>query len=356
LDDAGQTNRFENDPYILTAKPKSVICIPISRQRDFEGAIYMENNLTVGAFNVGRLEVMNLLAAQASISIENARLYTHLESKVQERTRELAGTLEDLKRTQTQLVHSEKMAGLGTLVAGVAHEINNPTNFVNLGAASLEEDLKEFKSLLFGMLGDDNDPEITRHFEEKFHRFDAALGNINEGTVRICTIVRDLRTFSRLDEAEKKTVLLAENLDSTLRLVKAQYQDRVEFVTDFAVNPEIECLPAQLNQVFMNVIVNACQAVVAKSQSLAGERGLVHLSTGVAGHEALVRIRDTGIGMTAEVRQKIFEPFFTTKEVGEGTGMGMSISYQIMEKHRGRFQIESTPGEGTTITLFLPFK
>jgi len=356
LDDAGQTNRFENDPYILTAKPKSVICIPISRQRDFEGAIYMENNLTVGAFNVGRLEVMNLLAAQASISIENARLYTHLESKVQERTRELAGTLEDLKRTQTQLVHSEKMAGLGTLVAGVAHEINNPTNFVNLGAASLEEDLKEFKSLLFGMLGDDNDPEITRHFEEKFHRFDAALGNINEGTVRICTIVRDLRTFSRLDEAEKKTVLLAENLDSTLRLVKAQYQDRVEFVTDFAVNPEIECLPAQLNQVFMNVIVNACQAVVAKSQSLAGERGLVHLSTGVAGHEALVRIRDTGIGMTAEVRQKIFEPFFTTKEVGEGTGMGMSISYQIMEKHRGRFQIESTPGEGTTITLFLPLK
>ncbi|MCG3773512.1 MAG: Serine/threonine-protein kinase PrkC [Nitrospira sp.] len=364
LDDASESHRFASDPYILRVRPKSVICIPITRQRDFEGAIYMENNLTVGAFTEARLEVMNMLAAQASISIENAQLYNNLEAKVTERTRELAGTLEDLKRTQTQLVHSEKMAGLGTLVAGVAHEINNPTNFVNLGATSLEEDLREFKGLLFGMLGDDNDPEITRHFEEKFQRFNAALGNINEGTVRISTIVRDLRTFSRLDEAEKKTVPLVENLESTLRLVRSQYQDAVNFITDFKANPEIECLPSQLNQVFMNVIVNACQAIVQGQtiDSATGPHGeerklgTVTVSTRLQGGEVAIAIADTGSGMTEEVKQKIFEPFFTTKEVGEGTGMGMSICYQIVERHHGRFEIQSELGCGSTVTVLLPIK
>jgi predicted ATPase/signal transduction histidine kinase len=351
LDDATRANRFENDPYIRQTRPKSVICMPIIRQREFEGAIYLENNLTVGAFTEERLEVMTMLAAQASISIENAQLYTSLESKVRERTRELAATLEDLKHAQAQLVQSEKMAGLGTLVAGVAHEINNPTNFVNLGAASLEEDLQEFKSLLFGMLGDDNDPEIVRHFEEKFQRLHSALGNINEGTLRIKTIVRDLRTFSRLDEAEKKTVPLVENLESTIRLVRSQYQEGVEFFTEFADNPEIDCLPAQLNQVFMNVIVNACQAVLAKK--LGDQRGRVTVATRMRGSEIAIHITDEGVGMSEEVKQRIFEPFFTTKPVGEGTGMGMSICYQIIEKHQGRFEIQSTPGKGTTVSILL---
>ena len=357
LDDASHSHRFENDPYIQRTTPKSVICMPISRQRDFEGVIYMENNLTVGVFNESRLEVMNLLAAQASISIENAQLYTNLEAKVHERTRELAATLDDLKRTQSQLVHSEKMAGLGTLVAGVAHEINNPTNFVSLGAASLEEDLSEFKSLLFGMLGDDNDPEITQHFEERFNRLNHALANINEGAVRISTIVKDLRTFSRLDEAERKAVPLVENIESTIRLVRSQYQEGVDFITQFTDNPLIECLPAQLNQVFMNIVVNACQAVMMKTQPKAGDtskQGTVTISTKITGDHVAISITDDGIGMTEEVKQRIFEPFFTTKEVGDGTGMGMSIVYQIIEKHRGKIEIESQPGTGTTITVLLP--
>jgi predicted ATPase/signal transduction histidine kinase len=356
LDDASRPNPFEADPYIRKVGPKSVLCMPIVRKHDFEGAIYLENNLTAGAFKEERLEVMNLLAAQASISIENAQLYNSLEAKVDERTRELAGTLTDLRRTQSQLVHSEKMAGLGTLVAGVAHEINNPTNFVNLGAASMEEDLADFKALLFGMLGDDNDPEVTGEFEARFRRLQSALGNIHEGALRISTIVHDLRTFSRLDEAERKTVPLVENIESTLRLVRSQYQDGVAFVTDFRDDPEIKCLPAQLNQVFMNVIVNACQAVLATARSSAAgtKQGLVEISTRVEGSEAIIRVRDHGIGMSEEVRRKIFEPFFTTKEVGEGTGMGMSISYQIVERHGGRFEIDSAEGEGSTVAIHLP--
>ena len=357
LDDASQAHRFHNDPYILRTQPKSVICMPVARHRDFDGVVYLENHLTVGAFTEERLEVMSLLIAQASISIENAQLYTGLEAKVRERTRELAATLDDLKRTQSQLVHSEKMAGLGTLVAGVAHEINNPTNFVSLGAASLREDLEEFKALLFGMLGDENDPEITAHFEGHFQRLQSSLGNINEGAVRISTIVRDLRTFSRLDEAERKTVPLVENLESTIRLVRSQYQEGVDFITDYIDNPEIECLPAQLNQVFMNVIVNACQAVITRNRQDSRPRGSVTIRTRLHGlREVAIAITDDGTGMSEAVRQRLFEPFFTTKVVGEGTGMGMSISYQIVEKHRGRFEIESAEGKGTTVTLILPVR
>ncbi len=368
LDNASESNRFLKDDYIIREKPKSVICLPIHRQPDFEGAIYMENNLTVGAFTEARLEVMKMLAAQAAISIENAQLYDNLETKVRERTHELAETLDNLKLTQSHLVQSEKMAGLGTLVSGVAHEINNPTNFVNLGAASLEEDLNEFKALLFEMIGDDNDPEIVVEFKKKFHRFFLALQNINEGTLRIRTIVGDLRTFSRLDEAEQKTVPLVENLESTLRLVRSQYHDNIEFKCEFNANPEIECLPAQLNQVFMNLMVNACQAILAKDSSKKSAElptregaiiyGTVLLRTELVtnSNEVMVLFKDDGVGMSEEVKNRIFEPFYTTKEVGEGTGMGMSISYQIIEKHGGRFEIESTEGKGSAIQVFLPLE
>lgn len=361
LDDALEDERFAKDPYVKAKGLRSVICMPVFRQREFEGVIYIENNLAPGAFTEDRLEVMRLLAAQASISIENAQLYDSLESKVAARTQALADTLEDLKSAQSKLVQSEKMAGLGTLVAGVAHEINNPVNFVNMGASTLNEDLEEFHDLLFGLLGEDNDPEISEEFQQQFDRFFLALGNIREGTVRIGTIVRDLRTFSRLDEAELKTVPVVENLESTLRLVRAQYHDRVEFVCHWDFNPEIDCLPAQLNQVFMNLMMNACQAIERKARDRGSKAdpdngclGRLTMTTRQAGDELAIDFADTGTGMSEAVMHRVFEPFFTTKEVGEGTGMGMSISYQIVEKHEGRFEIDSQEGVGTMITLFLP--
>lgn len=369
LDQAMQSEQFATDPYIVANQPQSIICMPILRHGEFEGAIYMENNLATGAFTEDRIAVMSMLSAQASISIENAQLYDSLETKVQERTAALTLTLNDLKTAQSQLVQSEKMAGLGTLVAGVAHEINNPTNFVHLGAVSLDEELKEFKQLLFELIGDDNDPDVVAHFQNQFERFFLALDNINEGTTRIRTIVQDLRTFSRLDEAEKKTVHLVENLESTLRLLRAQYAKEIDFITRFDANPEIECLPAQLNQVFMNLLMNACQAIRQKHLDIHGDSdfaadattgdgerilGCVTISTSLREKEVAISFQDTGAGMSKEVQEKIFEPFFTTKEIGEGTGMGMSISYQIIEKHHGRFEIDSVEGEGTTVTILLP--
>ena len=319
----------------------------------------MENNIANGAFTEDRVEVIKLLSEQASISIENAQLYDNLENKVQERTHELMRALDDLKVTQSQLVQSEKMAGLGSLVAGVAHEINNPTNFVSIGASSLDEDLKEFKDLLFELLGEDNDAEVVELFNEKFDRFFFALENIKEGTSRIKTIVLDLRTFSRLDESDKKTVPLVENLESTLRLIDSQYRDSVEFICDFKDNPEIDCFPAQLNQVFMNIMINACHAIIMQPTqetelNTQKSKGTLTISTEIIKNEIRIQFIDTGIGMSEAVQQKIFEPFFTTKEVGEGTGMGMSISYQIIEKHNGRIEIESQEGQGTTISVILP--
>ncbi|MDH5561246.1 MAG: ATP-binding protein [Deltaproteobacteria bacterium] len=285
-----------------------------------------------------------------------------LEIMIQERTKALQdsfGKLEaqhiQLKETQSQLVQSEKMAGLGTLVAGVAHEINNPVNFVNVSSKTLVTDLKEFKELIFD-LADDADDDFVKLFNEKFDHFDSCLKDITEGISRIKTIVLDLRTFSRLDESEQKKVLISDSLLTTLRLVKAQYNKEVNFICDFKVEKEIECWPAQLNQVFMNIMSNACQAIIFKQeQKNELTPGDLTISTFVKDDKLGIAFKDTGCGMNDIVINKIFEPFFTTKTVGEGTGLGMSISYGIIEKHNGNIQVSSIPDQGTTITLLLPY-
>ncbi len=261
--------------------------------------------------------------------------------------------LTERKNMETQMVQNEKMAGLGTLVAGVAHEINNPVNFVHMNVHNLKSDLGTHKAFLFDLL--EEEPEIIAHLTEEFGKFNDKVGDIIEGSERIKTIVNDLRTFSRLDEAEKKVVKITEGIDSTLRLVKAKYKKEVEFLCDFQTDLEVECWAAQLNQVFMNIMVNACQAILDQQRMTKDQTpGKLTLQTFLEGRELGIRFMDTGSGMSEETRQKIFEPFYTTKSVGEGTGMGMAISYGIIEKHQGRLEVESTLGEGTTITVFLP--
>lgn len=258
-------------------------------------------------------------------------------------------------KTQAQLVQSEKMAGLGTLVAGVAHEINNPTNFVYGAAYHLDNNLKELKELIFSLAGDDADKEFIEMFEKRFEKMDRNLSNIQEGSERIKTIVNDLRNFSRLDEGEKKEVHISEGILSTLHLIQTQYKKDVVFHCDFREDPEIVCWPAQLNQVFMNIMSNACQAIV-KKQSIeqSDAPGTLSITTYTAPGKLIIQFEDTGCGMEPEIRKKMFDPFFTTKGVGEGTGMGMSISYGIIERHDGKFEVESTPGVGTTLRIVLP--
>ena len=273
-----------------------------------------------------------------------------LKQRVEERTKEL-------KNTQSQLVQSEKMASLGFLVAGVAHEINNPSSFTHTSAYNLEKDIEKLKALLIGLAGDDTDKEILDAFDEKFNVLFNHLASIKEGTSRISKTVSDLRTFSRMEKQEMKPIKLLEGLNITLNLVKTQYKDQVEFVTEFQSDPEVEGIAAELNQVFMNLLINACQAILEK-QKRTGEEimGTLTIQTLEKNEYALIRFEDTGAGMSKEVKQKMFDPFFTTRPVGEGTGLGLFISYGIIQKHKGRFEVVSEEDKGTTVTLYLPLK
>jgi|GEM_PF-1938900 len=291
----------------------------------------------------------------------------NLQDKVQERTQDLRVALEklenqhvQLKDTQSQLVLSEKMASLGTLVAGVAHELNNPVNFTYNGAkvtlikqGKLEVILRELT---------EGEPDIWELFEDHLIDIKQGLDSIAEGSQRIKSIVQDLLLFARhswYDAAEPKTTGIVDGLKATLSLVKSSFHRKVEFITDFQENPAIDCWPGQLNQVFMNIIVNGCQAIVEQQASQPKpKRGTLTLRTYLNETKTLlhVAVTDDGPGIPEDTLGKIFEPFFTTKRVGAGTGLGLSISYGIIEKHQGDIQVESKPGQGTTMTISLPLR
>jgi signal transduction histidine kinase/ATP/maltotriose-dependent transcriptional regulator MalT len=281
-----------------------------------------------------------------------------LQKEIQEREKAMS----DLKQAQIELVHTQKMAGLETLVAGVAHEINNPTNFVYGITHNLQNNISDLKNFIFELAGDEADDSFKKMFEEHFRKLENNLSDISEGSDRIKTIVKDLRSFSRLDEAERKSVEISECLLTTMRLVQARYNKKVEFITDFQVKMELDCLPAQLNQAFMNIMENSCLAIVDKQQQSGDDTpGKLNIKTfmTVGGKDfvtpvLVVEFTDEGCGMTEDVKDRIFEPFFTTRDVGSGTGMGMSITYSIIEKHQGNIEIKSEPGKGTTVTLYLP--
>ncbi len=259
----------------------------------------------------------------------------------------------DLKAAQTQLVHSEKMAALGTMVAGVAHEINNPVNYVYLSSEALQRDLRKFKAEIQEMT-DSDDEETNEYFSDYFNKFHKSIDNILEGSARIKTIVQDLRIFSRLNEAEKKTIFLQEAVESSLRIAKTQYKE-IEFITNFRSERIVECYPAQLNQVFLNILINGCQAVHKRLNETDDQlMGIIQMHLYDTYNETVVSFSDNGIGMSEEEKKRVFEPFYTTKPVGQGTGLGMSISYSIIEKHNGYIKVQSERGKGTVIEIHLP--
>ncbi|MBI5615652.1 MAG: bacteriohemerythrin [Gammaproteobacteria bacterium] len=262
----------------------------------------------------------------------------------------LQALFERLQQTQAQLLQSEKMASIGQLAAGVAHEINNPVGYVKSNLNALGGYLNDLVQIIetFG-----TDPaaaaQLIRDRDFAFMREDAGklLGESLEGVDRVQHIVQDLKNFSHVDQAEWQAADLGRSLDSTLTLVWNDLKYKAEIVKDYQPLPPVECLSRQINQVFMNILVNAGQAIA--------QRGTITLRTRAEGAFAVVEIADTGQGMPPEVAKRIFEPFFTTKPVGSGTGLGLSIAYGIVKKHHGSLEVESTPGKGTTFRLRLPF-
>jgi signal transduction histidine kinase len=311
---------------------------------------------------------------------ENERIVkeqnTYLERKVQERTLELQeanvelrATLDHLKETQGQLVEAEKMASLGQLTAGIAHEINNPINFVTSNVSPLKRDFDDLIEIVdaYEKALQEDDPkaayeqvqELRKELDYDFltDEIQSLINGIKDGANRTAEIVRGLRTFSRLDEDDVKMADIHEGLDSTLTLLNNKIRDKIEVVKDYHSLPEISCYPGKMNQLFMNILSNAIQAIEMRIQKLYDETpGKITIQTRQSGKNMVLTIADNGIGMTEDVRKRIFEPFFTTKEVGEGTGLGLSIVFKIIEKHHGNISVMSDPGKGTTFTITLPLQ
>lgn len=317
------------------------------------------------------LEVMKknqeLEAEQEALRVLNE----HLEQRVKQRTTaveqanrqllannaELKQLNEQLESAQTQLLQSEKMASIGQLAAGVAHEINNPVGFVNSNLGTLGKYISSMFKVIdaYAAAEAGNEarvfPEVAKikktvDFPYLVEDIPNLLKESQDGLARVTRIVQDLKDFSHVDESTWQHANLEQGMDSTLNVVANEIKYKAEVVREYAGIPEVECMPSQLNQVFLNLLMNAAQAI--------DKKGVITVRTGIGGEEVWVEVEDTGNGIAPEHINRIFDPFFTTKPVGKGTGLGLSLSYGIVQKHHGRIEVKSEVGKGTCFRVCLP--
>jgi len=294
-----------------------------------------------------------------------------LEKEVKDRTvaletsnKDLNNALKELKNAQSQLVDSEKMASLGQLTAGIAHEINNPINFVVANITPLKRDLNDILSVLkkYSEIKEDTDLKIKLQEIEQLksdldtdyliEEIESLLNGINDGAIRTAEIVKGLKVFSSVDATGLKQADINEGLSSTLVLLKNKISNKITIEELYGDIPKVECYIGKLNQAFMNILDNAIYEVAHKEE---GERKII-ISTSVSDDNIIIKIEDTANGMDETTKSKLFEPFFTTKDVGHGTGLGLSIVYNIIELHHGKIEIDSVIGKGTIFTITLPIK
>jgi signal transduction histidine kinase len=345
--------------------PASAMCWPLvienrvigalSANRFQEGNRYTEEDLERGR------AMVNLVA----VVIENARLHLHRQRQIAELSRinqALVEANKQLEEAQNQLLQSEKMASIGQLAAGVAHEINNPIGYVYSNLGTLDRYLKNLLSVLDAYEKAEGEVSgnvlalagvhaVKRKVDLSFLREDlqALMSESRDGITRVKQIVQNLKDFSRADVADEwQWADLHRGLDSTLNIVANEIKYKADVVKEYGQLPDIECLPSQLNQVFMNLLVNAAHAIE--------EKGVITLRSGKDLDQVWVEIADTGKGVPPENLNRIFDPFFTTKPVGKGTGLGLSLSYSIVQKHHGHIDVSSEVGKGTTFRVWLPVR
>jgi len=293
-----------------------------------------------------------------------------LQEELVLQNKKLDTALTELKATQGHILQSEKMASIGQLAAGVAHEINNPIGFIGSNLDALKDYMGDVDALishyqslcklLTGASGGNLSAEIKNkikaitEYEEQIEidylkkDIPELLHDCKEGTQRVGKIVADLKNFAHPGNDKQMLVNINKGLESTLNVVYNELKYKATVIREFGDIPMVEGFPQKLNQVFMNILVNAAQAIA--------EKGEIRIETKKEGHNVLVVISDTGCGIREEYISKIFDPFFTTKEVGKGTGLGMNIAYNIIEEHKGKISVQSTVGKGTTFTVSLPGK
>jgi signal transduction histidine kinase len=310
--------------------------------------------LVIGALIGKRIEQTVSIATQSEQLVEQ-------NEKLQQTQVKLEQSLHNLQQSQTQLIQTEKMSSLGQMVAGIAHEINNPVNFIYGNIEHTKNYVDDLLSLIEMYEQEHTNPSIylEDHKEEidlDFLREDLPkmLYSMKLGATRIREIVLSLRNFSRMDEAEIKEANIQEGIDSTLLLLNHRLKKGVTVIKEYEKLPLVECYPAQLNQVFMNIINNGIDAVMSNTENT--NKQITITTKVIDNHQVKIAIADNGSGMPEEVKNKIFDPFFTTKSIGEGTGLGLAICYQIIEKHHGKITVSSQLGMGTEFDILLPVK
>ncbi|MBD8526100.1 hybrid sensor histidine kinase/response regulator [Pseudomarimonas arenosa] len=303
---------------------------------------------------------LNLRATQRALQQEVERrqrveeVLLQNEAGLRQQAERAQSALQQVMQSEHLLV-SEKLAAAGQLSAGVAHEINNPTHYAALAADALNEQLEEFRQFLFQLAGPDADREVLQSLERRFDMLREQVQTILEGTHRVLGIVRDLTTFARAESPAGSRASLGEPIRATMNLVRAKYKHDIEFALQIDDDPEIFCNPPRLNQVFMNLIVNACQAI--KQKAAEGDPafcGRVQVRLFQQGDQLCVVVEDNGSGIDPGLKTQIFDPFFTTKPAGEGTGLGLALSWSIVNEHGGHVDVDSEPGAGARFTVALP--
>ncbi|NOR52183.1 MAG: GAF domain-containing protein [Gammaproteobacteria bacterium] len=388
-DSISNDNRFKN---IVkregSSRPTSSMCWPLLTNRELVGVISINRGSEQPAFSDEDFSGAGLIISLVSLMVDNARLSLaqkhrllelseantlleeeriKVESEHSERIAIERSAAEELRRekdeqialnkqlkeAQDQLLQSEKMASIGQLAAGVAHEINNPVSYINSNINTLESYLDDLMRLIDAYERSGHEDEIVkikREIDLDYLKEDlsALLSESKEGVVRVKQIIQDLKDFSHVDEMEWQWADLHKGIDSTLNVVHNEIKYKAEVIKEYGELPLVECVVSQINQVVMNLLVNAVHAIE--------EHGTIIIRTGVEGKDVWIEIEDTGNGMDDETKKLIFDPFFTTKPVGSGTGLGLSLSYGIIQKHNGDISVNSELGRGTSFHITLPIK
>lgn len=311
---------------ITYPSPLNRIIVPVTRLHEILGVLIIYTNQKF--FEESQSDILQSIASQLASAIVQASLF----SQVKQKNDELENTLKELKETQIQLINSEKMASLGQLVAGVAHEINTP-----LGSINANNDITA--KLIKRLTGTEADKTVLENIE-----------NINkidkEAIRRISGIVKSLKKFVRLDESDLQLADINKELDLTLELIKHETKNKIEIIKNYGDVPSIKCYPNMLNQVFMNLLINSCQSIE--------DKGSIAISTEYSDGVLTVKIKDTGCGIDDNIKDKMFIAGTTTKKIGIGTGLGLAISQKIIEKHKGKISFTSENGEGTEFVIEIP--